>query len=153
MKLSPKVKNQKLREVFSLAGKVIHAETYYDAAGKHRGLGTVEYDHPLEAVQAISMFNNQKLYSLNLVVILDNALAQFESILPEGLESIGPGLGVRGESLHSCSISKISQTLAQDVDSAKVATPGKNNQLGTLMQARRRPHMTHNFYNNYHFQM
>jgi heterogeneous nuclear ribonucleoprotein M len=43
----------KLKEVFALAGKVVYAELKEDKNGKSRGLGTVEFETPLEAVQAV----------------------------------------------------------------------------------------------------
>ena len=36
--------------------------------GKSRGHAVIEYDHPVEAVQAISMFNNQSLYDRKITV-------------------------------------------------------------------------------------
>lgn len=48
-----KVDEKKLREVFKLAGKVANAEISVDKEGKSRGFGVVEYEHPVEAVQAI----------------------------------------------------------------------------------------------------
>lgn len=44
---------KKLREVFKLAGKVRDVELSVDADGKSRGFAVVEYDHPVESVQAI----------------------------------------------------------------------------------------------------
>lgn len=45
--------DKKLKEVFRLAGRVISAEISLDKEGKSRGFGVVEYEHPVEAVQAI----------------------------------------------------------------------------------------------------
>lgn len=53
LQLDYKVDEKKLREVFRLAGRVIHAELTVDKEGKSRGFGVVEYEHPVEAVQAI----------------------------------------------------------------------------------------------------
>ena len=50
---------KKLREVFRLAGRGVSVEVLRDKEGTSRGFGLVEYNHPIEAVQAISMFNNQ----------------------------------------------------------------------------------------------
>jgi hypothetical protein len=47
------VDEKKLKEVFKLAGKVVSAELSLDKEGKSRGFGVVEYEHPVEAVQAI----------------------------------------------------------------------------------------------------
>lgn len=41
----------KLREVFRLAGHIVHAEVTKDRDGRSRGFGTVEFEHPVESVQ------------------------------------------------------------------------------------------------------
>lgn len=60
--LEYKVGEKKLEEIFKLAGKVRRAQLTTDNNGQSKGYGTVEFDHPVEAVQGISMFHNQKLY-------------------------------------------------------------------------------------------
>lgn len=60
---------KKLKEVFKLAGRIVGVEVSVDKDGRSRGFAVVEYDHPVEAVQAISMFHNQVLYCQVLVVI------------------------------------------------------------------------------------
>lgn len=60
--LDYKVGEKKLEEIFRLAGKVLRVRLYTDSNGQSKGHGTVEFDHPVEAVQAISMFHDQKLY-------------------------------------------------------------------------------------------
>ena len=55
------VDDEKLHEVFKLAGRIVRAEVNKDREGKSRGFGIVDYSHPVEAVQAISMFNNQRV--------------------------------------------------------------------------------------------
>ena len=49
-------------QVFRLAGRVVGVELQRDKEGKSRGFAVVVYDHPVEAVQAISMLNNQQLF-------------------------------------------------------------------------------------------
>lgn len=44
---------KKLKEVFAMAGAVKRADVKEDKDGKSRGMGTVTFDQPLEAVQAI----------------------------------------------------------------------------------------------------
>lgn len=44
---------KKLREVFKLAGKIVDCDLSVDKDGKSRGFAVIEYDHPVEAVQAI----------------------------------------------------------------------------------------------------
>lgn len=100
------VDEKKLREVFRLAGRVVCVELSRDKEGKSRGHAIIEYDHPVEAVQAISMFNNQSLYDRYMSVRLDKVpgpsaeeLAQLPSRLPDGLSSVGMGLGSGGNPL------------------------------------------------------
>ena len=76
---------KKLLEVFKLAGKVLHVELGKDKDGKSRGFGVVEYDHPVESVQAISMLHNQQLYDRRMTVRLDRANEpDMPPKLPEG---------------------------------------------------------------------
>lgn len=44
---------KKLKEVFGMAGLVVRADILEDKDGKSRGMGTVTFDMPLEAVQAV----------------------------------------------------------------------------------------------------
>ena len=71
--------NNSLSQVFRLAGRVVGVELQRDKEGKSRGFAVVVYDHPVEAVQAISMLNNQQLFDrstgLNLKVC-DNLVIQ-----------------------------------------------------------------------------
>ncbi|KAJ8676858.1 hypothetical protein QAD02_012645, partial [Eretmocerus hayati] len=98
--LDYKVDEKKLSEVFKLAGRVLHVELGKDKEGKSRGFGVVEYDHPVEAVQAISMLHNQQLYDRRMIVRLDRANESDTPLkLPEGLKGIGVGLGANGNRL------------------------------------------------------
>ncbi|XP_066599116.1 myelin expression factor 2 [Prorops nasuta] len=98
--LDYKVDEKKLLEVFKLAGKVLHVELGKDKDGKSRGFGVVEYDHPVESVQAISMLHNQQLYDRRMTVRLDRANEpDMPPKLPEGLKGIGMGLGAGGNRL------------------------------------------------------
>jgi len=62
LQLAFSVDEDKLREVFRLAGRLVSVEVTKDRDGKSRGYGLVEFTHPVEAVQAISMFNNHKVF-------------------------------------------------------------------------------------------
>ncbi|GMT29294.1 hypothetical protein PFISCL1PPCAC_20591, partial [Pristionchus fissidentatus] len=89
-------------ELFSMAGKVTFVDLQIDKEGKSKGQAIVEFSHPLEAVQAISMFHNQKYYDRTLAVKMDrfekrNQLGKGE--MPRGLVSIGMGLGAGGAPL------------------------------------------------------
>uniref|UniRef100_A0ABD2WR97 RRM domain-containing protein n=1 Tax=Trichogramma kaykai TaxID=54128 RepID=A0ABD2WR97_9HYME len=98
--LDYKVDEKKLLEVFKLAGKVLHVELGKDKDGKSRGFGVIEYDHPVESVQAISMLHNQQLYDRRMTVRLDRANEpDVPPKLPEGLKGIGMGLGAGGNRL------------------------------------------------------
>ncbi|XP_046405065.1 myelin expression factor 2-like [Ischnura elegans] len=69
--LDYKVDEKKLRDVFRLAGKVTNAKINRDKDGKSRGHGVVKFEHPVEAVQAISMLHNQLLYDRKMTVRMD----------------------------------------------------------------------------------
>lgn len=98
--LDYKVDEKKLLEVFKLAGKVLSVELNKDKDGKSRGFGIVEFDHPVESVQAISMLNNQQLYDRRISVRLDRSNeADGPLKLPEGLKAVGMGLGAGGNRL------------------------------------------------------
>ena len=45
----------KVEEIFRIAGNVIEIELKTDKDGRSRGMCTVRYEHPMEAVQAIGM--------------------------------------------------------------------------------------------------
>jgi len=89
-----------LKEVFKIAGRVLEVEIFSDKEGKSKGYGVVEYNHPVEAVQAISMFNNQFLFERPMSIRLDRTDKDPLARLPEGLKSIGMGLGAGGAPLY-----------------------------------------------------
>ncbi|XP_011608309.1 myelin expression factor 2 [Takifugu rubripes] len=104
-----KVGWKKLKEVFGIAGIVKRADVKEDKDGKSRGMGTVTFDQPLEAVQAISMFNGQMLFDRQMHVKMDEKsippddFRQVEksSQLPRGLGGIGMGLGPGGQPINA----------------------------------------------------
>ncbi|CAH1183251.1 unnamed protein product [Phaedon cochleariae] len=93
------VDKKKLKEVFRLAGRVIRVDLPIDKDGKSRGFAIVEYDHPVEAVQAISMLGNRQLHDRTLAVRMDRVNDAMK--LPDGLKSVGMGLGPNGEPLKN----------------------------------------------------
>ncbi|XP_030373945.1 myelin expression factor 2 isoform X2 [Scaptodrosophila lebanonensis] len=98
--LDYKVDSKKLKQVFKLAGKVQSVDLSLDKEGNSRGFAVVEYDHPVEAVQAISMLDRQMLYDRRMTVRLDRIPDKSEGLkLPEGLGGVGIGLGPNGEPL------------------------------------------------------
>lgn len=82
--------------MFRLAGRIQRVELHTDKDGRSRGFAVIEYDHPVEAVQAISMFNNQYLFERQMSVRMDR---NDNNKMPEGLKGIGMGLGSNGEPL------------------------------------------------------
>ena len=44
---------KKIRDIFKMAGNIINAELKEDKEGKSRGMAIVQFEHPIEAVQAI----------------------------------------------------------------------------------------------------
>lgn len=52
-----------------------------DKDGKFRGMAVIAYETPLEALQAISMFNGQTLFDRNMSVKMDK-LANMENKRP-----------------------------------------------------------------------
>lgn len=122
--LDYKVDEKKLREVFRLAGKVENVEIAMDKDGKSRGFGTVEFDHPVEAVQSISMLNNQNLFERRITVRMDRVADRLDGPvrLPEGLKSIGMGLGANGAPLQDVARNLPSMN-TNPTPTASVSTP------------------------------
>lgn len=67
---------------------------------KHK-FSASEYEHPVEAVQAISMLHNQTYYDRKMSVRMDRVTEKESTTtkLPPGLKSLGMGLGVNGSAL------------------------------------------------------
>lgn len=61
-------------------------ELSVDKDGNSRGFAVVEYQHPVEAVQAISMLDHQTIYDRRVTVRMDKITKEK---LPEGLGGIG----------------------------------------------------------------
>ncbi|UYV63427.1 HNRNPM [Cordylochernes scorpioides] len=100
--LSYRVDEAKLRDVFSIAGKVMRVDIKKDKDGQSKGLALVEFDHPVEAVQAISMFHDQKLFNRPMSIRMDRFVGNDNEPpkLPSGLSGIGKGLGTSGQPLQ-----------------------------------------------------
>ncbi|KAK6049410.1 hypothetical protein COOONC_13085 [Cooperia oncophora] len=69
--LSFNVGTARMYDIFGLAGNIVWMDLHMDKEGKSKGVCILQYSHPIEAVQAISMFNGQKLYDRVLVVKMD----------------------------------------------------------------------------------
>ncbi|KAF4528842.1 hypothetical protein B566_EDAN014561, partial [Ephemera danica] len=129
--LDYKVDEKKLQEVFKLAGKVMSAELNKDKEGKSRGHGVVEYEHPVEAVQAISMLHHQMLFDRLLTVRMDRVNEKTENQppkLPDGLRGIGMGLGEGGKALQD-----VSRSLPTNLQNAQMQNMGMAALQGTGM--------------------
>lgn len=61
-------------------------ELSVDKDGNSRGFAVVEYQHPVEAVQAISMLDHQLLFDRRMTVRMDKITKEK---LPDGLGGIG----------------------------------------------------------------
>jgi RNA recognition motif-containing protein len=96
--LDYRVDENKIREVFSLAGKINSVSLFRERDGKSRGMAVVEYSSEIEALNAISMFDRQVLNDRQMNVRFDTKppLKDEEksptSSLPSGLKGIGTGL-------------------------------------------------------------
>ena len=104
--LDYKVDENKIREVYSLAGEVLNVSLFRDRDHRSRGMAVVEYDTPLEALNAVSMFHNQTLLDRTMTVRFDTKPQKDDDYmggggggipkankLPPGLKSIGSGIG------------------------------------------------------------
>ncbi|WAR00434.1 MYEF2-like protein [Mya arenaria] len=97
--LDYKVGWKKLKDVFKLAGNVRQAKIMEDKDGKSRGMGTITFDTPMEAVQAICILSHrnvawQNLFERTMRVKMDGQQtnASRPDPLPAGLKSVGPSL-------------------------------------------------------------
>ncbi|XP_037624998.1 heterogeneous nuclear ribonucleoprotein M isoform X4 [Sebastes umbrosus] len=113
--LDYKVGWKKLKEVFSMAGMVVRSDILEDKDGKSRGMGTVSFDMPIEAVQAVSMFNGQLLFNRVMHVKLDEKSLpkgdfgppdRSAAALPRGLSGIGLGLGPGGQPIDATQLNR-----------------------------------------------
>ncbi|XP_043224423.1 myelin expression factor 2-like isoform X3 [Amphibalanus amphitrite] len=97
------VDEKQLKEVFGLAGKVVSVSINKDREGNSKGHGVVEFEHPVEAVQAISMLNNQMYMDRVISVRMDRVAERKDRdtgpALPPGLSGLGLGLGSNGKPL------------------------------------------------------
>lgn len=125
LQLDYHVDKKKLKEVFRLAGKVQRVDLSVDKDGHSRGFAVIEYDHPVESVQAISMLHNQQLYDRVLTVRMDRVTDTFK--LPEGLKAVGMGLGSNGEPLKD-----VARNLPSAASSAPAAAPAGAGILGAV---------------------
>ncbi|GBP61754.1 Myelin expression factor 2 [Eumeta japonica] len=124
-----KVDEEKLREVFGLAGKVLSVNIQRTSNGTSKGMAQIEYDHPVEAVQAISMFNLQIFYDRQISVRFDRIKPKTKT-LPDGLKTVGLGLGPNGAPLRAVrnfiELQPLKKLLKQ-LESANITTNTESN--------------------------
>lgn len=75
----------RLFDICALAGKVTWMDLQMDKEGKTKGMAVCEYSHPIEAVQAVSMLNGQRLLDRTLAVRMDRYPKDIERRDPGGL--------------------------------------------------------------------
>uniref|UniRef100_A0A0N5AQN7 Myelin expression factor 2 n=1 Tax=Syphacia muris TaxID=451379 RepID=A0A0N5AQN7_9BILA len=99
------VQSGRVYDIFSLAGKVTWVDLQLDKEGRSKGMAVVQYTHPIEAVQAISMLHNQGLFDRVINVRMDRFEPdeKREGELPAGLRGVGMGLGANGAPLGDVS--------------------------------------------------
>lgn len=77
-----KVDWKKVKDVFKLAGRVIHASVKQDENGRSRGIAVVRFEHPYEALLAMVMLNGQSMNDRPIRVKIDREGTQVPSHLP-----------------------------------------------------------------------
>jgi len=83
---------QQLKDHFKVAGHVLHADVMQDAEGRSKGCGIVEFEHPADALRAISLLSNSALNERQIMVREDR-----EDPGAKGVHAVGAGAGaVRG---------------------------------------------------------
>ncbi|EDO45532.1 predicted protein [Nematostella vectensis] len=71
--LDYKVNWQKLKDTFKCAGHVIRAEIMEDDEKKSKGMGTVQFETPMEAMNAVNLLHGKMLMDRALRVRMDRA--------------------------------------------------------------------------------
>lgn len=108
--LDYKVDEKKLKEVFSLAGKVESCEMFRNRDGESRGMAVIEFDTKISALNAVSMFNQQVLMDRQMSVRFDEKPPTEDELyekqkakLPSGLKSIGKGISLPSQNSNDIS--------------------------------------------------
>lgn len=100
-----------------------------DKDGKSKGMAICQYSHPIEAVQAISMLDGQRLFDRTITVKMDRFDKQDDrrdsNGLPSGLRGVGMGLGANGAPLADVAavLSSASNQQQQQVIQVAQAVP------------------------------
>ncbi|XP_026750036.2 uncharacterized protein LOC113510724 [Galleria mellonella] len=100
--LPSNIEEDQLRHIFGYAGQVYAVMIVrQNRENEEKLFAKIEYDHPVEAVQAVSMFHGQEYMSKKLHVQMDNNPNANFQYLPRELKTVGPGLGPNGEPLRN----------------------------------------------------
>ena len=96
--LAYSVDEQKLQEVFSTSGRIVFAQLMRDEDGHSKGMGLVEFTHPVEALQAMVMMKEAKLYGRHLIVCQDRVgpSSVTQTGFTQGLVDVSGGIGKNG---------------------------------------------------------
>ncbi|KAL4541460.1 hypothetical protein Ndes2526B_g05987 [Nannochloris sp. 'desiccata'] len=85
---------QELKDHFKVAGHVLHADVMQDAEGRSKGCGIVEFEHPAEALRAISLLSNSTLNERQIMVREDREDPGAKGVSP--IAAAGAAGGLRG---------------------------------------------------------
>ncbi|VDL87486.1 unnamed protein product [Schistocephalus solidus] len=80
--LDYKIDWKRLKDMFKVAGRVIHATVKQDEEGRSRGIAIVRFEHPYEALLAYILFNGQILNDRPIRVKIDREGAHVQPNLP-----------------------------------------------------------------------
>jgi heterogeneous nuclear ribonucleoprotein M len=87
------MKWQEIKDVFKLAGRVVHVKMTEDTDGKSKGYGIVQFSSPFEALEAVAKFHGQMLKDRRLTVKMDKFQGEKGGhVLPKGLSGMGSSL-------------------------------------------------------------
>ncbi|BHF84385.1 Myelin expression factor 2 [Sparganum proliferum] len=80
--LDYKIDWKRLKDMFKVAGRVIHATVKQDEEGRSRGIAVVRFEHPYEALLAYILFNGQVFNDRPIRVKIDREGAHVQPNLP-----------------------------------------------------------------------
>ena len=131
-----------------MAGRITWFDLQLDAEGKTKGMAIVQYSHPIEAVQAISMLNNQRLLDRVLSVKMDRFEKDVDrnsgDALPVGLRAIGMGLGANGAPLSD--VQSVLTSLASVNGASMASMPMPQTPVQAFVPQPQQPPMNGNSY-------
>ncbi|XP_059062246.1 uncharacterized protein LOC131855051 [Achroia grisella] len=120
--LESSVTEEQIRELFQHAGHIYGIMLM--KSEKAKTFAKIEYDHPVEAVQAISMFHGHMYMNRTLIVKMDNNGSL-------QLKRSGPGLGPNGQPLravrYSVELEPLKQLLLQEIAKLQTIKPQEGN--------------------------